>query len=569
MKTSLISVLLTISVLTFSQINFDSFQLFSTGATTENIAIGDLDNDSLNDVVIATSGWLENNQYSYKLMIFNQDISGGFNGPDIINYPTIDYDGASSIDIGDFNSDSLNDIVIGYSDSIMIYFQNKQLNGKFDSTIKYHCGTYVDAFKVIDMNNDSLVDIVVMLADASYLRIFYQTKPCGFYTKDYISPHTWRTSLEVADINNDELLDILLLSDIAGFNLIKQTGKEIFNSPVKYNLEGSSLTGIAVEDLNNDNRNDIVITSSINDAFIYIYYNNGSNNFFSNPLKIEAYDIPEPVQIADINCDGNKEIIIAHQGWHALTVYDKIPSNDYSEYLRFKNVYGHYDPENKCMAIGDLNNDNSPDIAIASGDNGWVFFPNSSRPYVSDSITSEKILFSDTSITSYIQVDTSAIDTIDRFVILKIDSLSIKKTNIFQNLKVFKWYIREGNICSGYFKDSIVVDSTYQQKSLITLDTLNIITSVDTLLISKLIEYESEVNIQVYPNPSSGGFTIEFKNAHQSQINIQIYNENGEKIYESNSYNETYKLLEIKHKGVYYMIFRFNDNTISKKIIII
>jgi hypothetical protein len=86
---------------------------------------------------------------------------------------------------------------------------------------------------------------------------------------------------------------------------------------------------------------------------------------------LASYDVPEPVAVGDINLDGRPDIVVLHAGWMAAGVYlqqadgSLAPEELYPiPYASNYNTHG--------LAIGDVNNDGSPDIAIADYNSGLV-----------------------------------------------------------------------------------------------------------------------------------------------------------------------------------------------------
>ena len=90
-----------------------------------------------------------------------------------------------------------------------------------------------------------------------------------------------------------------------------------------------------------------------------------------------AYDCPEPIEIADIDKDGRKDVIVVHGGWLKLGVY----LQNLSGSLNFERLFyipyaSHYSPQG--LAIGDVNNDGYDDVVIADYNNGVIILYNQS-----------------------------------------------------------------------------------------------------------------------------------------------------------------------------------------------
>ena len=86
------------------------------------------------------------------------------------------------------------------------------------------------------------------------------------------------------------------------------------------------------------------------------------------------------------------------------------------------------------------------------------------------------------------------------------------------------------------------------------------------------INYDSSKrNITVFPNPSNGMINLQIDNPSEKNVKIQILNNLGAKIWESelavNEYNLNRKI-EIEENGIYLIIAQIGDETIIEKVII-
>jgi hypothetical protein len=77
-----------------------------------------------------------------------------------------------------------------------------------------------------------------------------------------------------------------------------------------------------------------------------------------------------------------------------------------------------------------------------------------------------------------------------------------------------------------------------------------------------------DASVNVYPNPSSGIFSIEFKNNTTIKGDIEVYNVVGEKVYQSALGTSNKVDLSIQPKGFYLLYLRTNQGILVKKITI-
>jgi len=83
-------------------------------------------------------------------------------------------------------------------------------------------------------------------------------------------------------------------------------------------------------------------------------------------------------------------------------------------------------------------------------------------------------------------------------------------------------------------------------------------------------ELSSEELFEIYPNPNSGIFKVDFNNNSSEEITIQIANVAGEIIYKDQGvFNKTLDInLSDQPEGVYFLYINFEDSISVEKIII-
>ncbi|MDD2890637.1 MAG: FG-GAP-like repeat-containing protein [bacterium] len=369
----------------YSALNFASYTAHSVGSSPEVVAIGDINNDGLNDVVLGTSFYFDSLN-DYKVFVFIQDSAGNLKSP-------VKYDGGdiTSMDIGDLNADGLQDIVIGYDDSVGIFFQN---SSGICPMVSYYSGTKVNGVKIGDLNNDTLLDIAVCHWNEDSIRIFIQ-RPSGIFDSSvaYHTANAGYDEIDIGDVTGDGLEDVVFMrgsSTNDNFEVFAQDSTGSLKSPVSYDLGGDENThGIAVKDINNDGKKDVVASYGGNSptSNIAVWLQDSAGVLKNPAISYACHDCPEPVEIADLDNDSLNDVIVANGGWNTLSIYLQNDSNNLRSYINVVIPYAsHYKPEG--LAIGDINDDNKPDIAIADYNNGLVILKNTTtgveEPLISD-----------------------------------------------------------------------------------------------------------------------------------------------------------------------------------------
>jgi len=356
--------------------SFQPYVAYSVGSWPEAVAIGDVNGDDLNDVVMTTSFYFDPDN-DYKLFVFLQNSSGE------LEVPPVKYDAGDgdSVDIGDLNNDGRNDVVVTNSTSIGVFLQND--TGTLDPMTLY--STTNDALKVRigDFNNDMLADVASIAwgnqTNGYEVNVFLQNTGGTLNTPDiYTVIHGGYDDLDVGDINNDGLTDIIVMSGQGyaadNIGVLYQNAGGTFGSAVYYDLGGNELTkGVAVGDVNGDDLRDVAVTYGGNrpDSYIGVFPQNVTGTL-NSPISYSSYDIPEPVVIGDVNVDQRQDVIVAHGGWNAMGVYLQESDGSFQAEELYDIPYAsHYNPHG--LAVGDINNDTENDVVIADYNNGLVW----------------------------------------------------------------------------------------------------------------------------------------------------------------------------------------------------
>jgi hypothetical protein len=515
MKTShfnsfLLIILISNSV--FAQINFEKSDKLLTTSNFYAVQIADMNNDSLDDVIGATSYWWDSSDEDAKIFIYFQDTLGNLHKEVALDYPK-QYPGLKSMAIADMDNNDLKDIIIAYSDSIGISYQtNINIFSDFKS---YYCARDVDQVLCKDINNDSLADILAKNYDYySFLNVFYQTKTgLDKHTLSNSKPYAY-ILLDLGDFDKDGLPDIvhhytynnpdtnvfIMMNDpIDGFSM------EDTSLTYSANGEDKVLSDLTAGDYNSDGYVDVLGLDAFNKS-VYLWSNSGHG--FNAMNKIKTDDYASKIGSIDLNCDCVNEIFSV--GGISLSTHE---SNDsFKEYRTYPVPNQYSSPTNwyNQFSIGDLNNDNKPDFALAFLD-GIVIMENTSKPVKFSSI--DTISRSDTVITqqdtySFKVEQRTIIDTINGAIIYQVDSLNVIGNYIDEDVKLDTVFIRKGTFCKKSYIDTLSSDPIHDFISEYTFDSTLFYRSLDTVTITSTADYGKNTDLTIFPNPANDCINI-------------------------------------------------------------
>jgi hypothetical protein len=179
-----------------------------------------------------------------------------------------------------------------------------------------------------------------------------------------IYPH----SVAIADFNNDGKSDVLVSksssSNVSIFQNSSIPGAISFAGRSDLPVTGNSHEGCATGDIDGDGKIDFVITNSYNPSSVSIFRNTSSAAAISFAPKVDyaADNAPYSVAIGDLNGDGKPDLAIANNGSNLITVYKNTstPGNiSFAGRIDFTVGTNPY-----SVAIGDLDGDGKADLAV-------------------------------------------------------------------------------------------------------------------------------------------------------------------------------------------------------------
>jgi Bacterial Ig-like domain (group 3)/FG-GAP-like repeat/FG-GAP repeat len=338
----------------------------SGGPQAQSMAVADLNGDGKLDVVV---GHCCASSATVSVLLGNGD--GTLQTP--VSY-YVGGDGVNSVAIGDVNGDSVPDLVVateyegnGYTNGgVAVLLGNG--DGTFQPPVSYDSGGVTAlSVAIADVNGDGHPDLVVG-NDNAVVDVFLGNGDGTFKAPVGYPALNSPTGLVVTDLNGDGTPDIVTAGDESYVGVLLGNGDGTFLPVVTYN-SGRFVQAFAVADVNGDGKLDVVIalacpTGGCTSGAVSVLLGNGDGTLQTTPIVTYfpvANDFPTVV-IQDLDGDGKPDAVIAtYYGGGALVL---LGNGDGT--FQPPTTYGSGFIDNPEVAIADMNGDGKPDLLTVS-----------------------------------------------------------------------------------------------------------------------------------------------------------------------------------------------------------
>jgi len=244
--------------------------------------------------------------------------SGGFNTPIYYEASQQTFDVA----IVDLDNDGDGDVITVANSSAAVTVHENPGNGSFPVLPRYEVASLSDAVESADIDNDGDIDIVVNgevdIASIDPVVKILKNNGNGTFAPaiDYTPTRNF-ADMKLRDINGDGFVDLIFAPDANyppyHFGTALNLGNGTFAPTVVTDVFSCGDGSIDAADLDGDGDLDIVLTEEETcpgvDAHIFIFRNDGNQNFVRMPDIVLIGLLPHGVALADVTGDGNIDII--------------------------------------------------------------------------------------------------------------------------------------------------------------------------------------------------------------------------------------------------------------------
>ncbi len=373
---ALLAVALLPAVASANPVGFQPYVTYATVAEPDAVAIGDVTGDGRADAVV-TTGYSGTPSVDFKLAVLAQTPGGTLAAPVLYDTAGTYPSRPASVAIGDVNGDGVPDVVVGITDIGVQVFPGLAGGGLGSPSLTPTPDGRLVRLGRLDANPG--LDVAAAGWGTDTVTVLSDTGSGLAVQATYAADHDGWDDLEVGDVTGDGRDDIVVMSGqglVPNLELLPQLAGGGFGAAQAADLGGNELTqGIGIGDLTNDGVDDVVASYGGNRPSSHVAVFPGGASGLGTPVIRPSYDVPEPVEVADLDGDGVDDVAVAHGGWNALGQYPGITGVGIGlEELTSIPYASHYGPQG--LAIGDLTGDGRPDIAIADSNHGLIVLAN-------------------------------------------------------------------------------------------------------------------------------------------------------------------------------------------------
>ena len=321
----------------------------SGSSTPHWVTSGDLNSDGFDDVAVADYG---SNQFS----IFLGNGTGSLG-------PKTDFAAATgpiSIALADMNADGIADVVTALaSGSVSVFAGNGSGGFGTATTVAVGSGTYQAT--VADLNGDGRPDIVTANQLANSLSVLFGNGTGGFRTKVDYTQGNYPQYAVIRDVNLDGRPDLLTVSGITTTSLSVRLADAAGGLGPKTDFTTAlGPVALAVGDVNGDGKPDVA-TADWDANLVSVFLGNGAGGF-GTKTDYSAPNGPTSVALADMNGDGRPDLVVGGQYITVVSISLNNGTGGFGARTDYPLAGGA-----SSIAVTDLNVDGNLDVAAATG----------------------------------------------------------------------------------------------------------------------------------------------------------------------------------------------------------
>ena len=278
----------------------------------------------------------------------------------------------------DLNGDGLADLAVinaGSGTVTVLYGMGNDQFRRSTFPIGLASGTGGESIVALDVNGDGYLDLISGNRIENNVAVLQNNGNGTFQTAEHYAVPNGPAFLATGDFSRTGKLDLAVTQQTGSSVsvLINSTlptpvpgGLNFFTPHTLTNGHGNMADGIAVADFNGDGKPDLV-ASYLGDNSVRVLTGLGGGNFQTPAVAYAVGKQPISVTVGDLNLDGYADIVTANTADDTISVLmnNGAGTGTFAAQQTYKVGRDPYQ-----VAIGDLNGDGIPDVAVTNiGDN--------------------------------------------------------------------------------------------------------------------------------------------------------------------------------------------------------
>ncbi len=390
---------------------FQPAQAFDTGGVPTGVALARFNNDTFLDVVVSNradnsvsvllgngDGTLQVHQTfdvgRQPFSVAATDVTGD-GRPDIITANASDStvsvlegqgDGTFSpqspfalgkrpyaVVVADVSGDGNPDTITANYNAGTVSFARGNGNGSFQTPQSFAVGNKPLAVTLADLNRDGRSDLVTANSADNSVSVLLGNGDGTFQTQRATNVGRRPSDVTVADINGDGHLDLIVGNyddDSVSVLLGRGDGSFAVQSAAGRFAVGNGPNALSAADLNGDNKPDLVVANIFDDT-VSVLLNTGTgvggNASFQSQVAFAVGAQPYDVAIADVDGDGQPDLITANYGGNSVSV---LRGNGLGSFGTQQIASVGERPV--AVSVADVNGDRRPDLVTTNRRDGTL-----------------------------------------------------------------------------------------------------------------------------------------------------------------------------------------------------
>lgn len=374
---------------------------FNTGSTGSFVSVSDIDGDGKPDLILFS---VDNNTLS---VLRNTSVKGSITASSFA--PPVDFatgNTPASLVVGDLDGDGKPDVaVVNSADSTISIYRNTSTLGaiSFALPVTFAAPSGSSQLVIGDMDGDGKPDLVVLSSVytngdntntyVNTISVFRNNSTGGVINSSSFAPGvaicaTTGTDVEdlaISDIDGDGKPDIVASLYILGEVLILRNTSTVgtinsnsFAAPLYFNTRNQPTVvfpfSVSIGDLDEDGKPDLVVVNSNSEYNNLCIFRNtstvGSISFASQVDFLTGPGYPTFAAIGDLDGDGKPDIALVNTDQDSISVFrntstaGSITANSLAPGVNF---FMGFSPKYSNVAIADLDGDGKSDLVAAIG----------------------------------------------------------------------------------------------------------------------------------------------------------------------------------------------------------